>query len=172
MNGTNWLEPLMFYLFAGVALGSALGVVLCGNIVRAALCLLGTLGAAAGLYFLMYANLLAVIQLIVYAGGTLVLIIFGVMLTSRNPWVRFNPRPWEIFFGVGVAAVLFAALVRVFSTVDWTIGARAAAGPDTVHNIGSTLLQEYLVPFEVASVLLLVVMIGAAYLARPEKKPR
>lgn len=169
MNSYPWLEPLMFYLFAGVTLGSALGVVLSGNIVRCALFLLGTLGGVAGLYFLLMANLLAAVQLIVYAGGTLVLIIFGVMLTSQSPWVRFAPGRGETIAAVLVGGGLFAALARVMTTVDWSAGARPMEGPATVRLVGRMLLQEYLVPFEAASVLLLVVMIGAAYLARPGK---
>lgn len=163
------LEPLMFYLFGALTVGSALAIVLSGNIVRSALCLLGTLGGAAGLYFLLLANLLAAIQLIVYAGGTLILIVFGVMLTSKSPWVRFAPKRGEAVAAGAVALVLFAALARVLTGVDWSAGARPIAEPFTVRQVGSLLLQEYLVPFEIASVLLLVVMIGAAYLARTEK---
>ena len=84
------MEALAFYLFAGLSLLSAIGIVVSKNIVRTALCLLGTLGGVAALYFLLHANLLAVIQLIVYAGGTLVLIIFGVMLTSKSPWIGYE----------------------------------------------------------------------------------
>jgi NAD(P)H-quinone oxidoreductase subunit 6 len=169
MNPYPWLEPVMFYLCAGVALGAAVGIVVSRNIVRSALYLLGTLGGVAGLYFLLHANLLAVIQLIVYAGGTLVLIIFGVMLTSRTPWVKYTPRRGEVVAALLVTAGLLLALLRVFTTTDWSAGARTTAGPAPVADVGARLLTDYLVPFEVASVLLLVVMIGAAYLARPEK---
>ncbi|MFO0973563.1 MAG: NADH-quinone oxidoreductase subunit J [Phycisphaerae bacterium] len=169
MSNYPWLEPLMFYLFAGVTLGAALGIVLTGNIVRAALYLLGALGGVGGLYFLLMANLLAAVQLIVYAGGTLVLIIFGVMLTSRTPWARFKPSRGEAALGAVVALGLFTALARVLTGVNWSAGAQAMESPATVRLVGNLLLQEYLVPFEAASVLLLVVMIGAAYLARPEK---
>ncbi|MCK6455506.1 MAG: NADH-quinone oxidoreductase subunit J [Phycisphaerae bacterium] len=172
MNTPAWLEPLMFYLFAGVALLSALGIVLCGNIVRSALCLLGTLGGVAGLYFLMFANLLAVIQLIVYAGGTLVLIIFGVMLTSKSPWVRFAARRGEIVASCAVVAALFVSLCKILTDVDWSAGATGSAQVVPVRDIGAVLLQDYLVPFEAASVLLLAVLIGAAYLARPQPAER
>jgi len=168
MNVNTWLEPVVFYLFAGVALLSAIGIVITRNIVRAAIFLLGTLGGVAGLYFLLMANLLAAIQLIVYAGGTLILIVFGVMLTSRSPWVRYAPARSEVASATTIALVLFAALAKIITGINWSAGAHPADQPATVAQIGGMLLQQYLVPFEVASVLLLVVMIGAAYLARPE----
>ena len=169
MTVAEWLEPLMFFLFAGVTFFSALGIVLSGNIVRTAIYLLGTLGGVAGLYFLLLANLLAAVQLIVYAGGTLILIVFGVMLTSRSPWTRFTPSKGEAAAGAVVTIALFSAIVKALSSVDWRLGSRSIEQAASVKQFGSLLLQEYLVPFEVASVLLLVVMIGAAYLARPEK---
>lgn len=169
MNAMQWAEPVMFYLFGGITLLSALGIVLSGNIVRSALFLLGALGGVAGLYFLMYANLLAAVQLIVYAGGTLVLIVFGVMLTSKSPWTKFAPSRGEVALATLVALALFVALASVMVGVPWQTDAVAGTDVVPVRVIGSALLQQYLVPFEVASVLLLVVMIGAAYLARPEK---
>jgi NADH:ubiquinone oxidoreductase subunit 6 (subunit J) len=169
-GGAPTLEAVVFYLFAAVAVVSAVGIVLTRNIVRAAIWLLGTLGGVAGLYFLMAANFLGAIQLIVYVGGTLVLIIFGVMLTSRSPGARLPLRRWEIISGAAVCGLLFAALSFVLVRANWTAYATPSAELYTVARIGNELLTDYLVPFEVASVLLLVVMIGAAYLARPEKK--
>src|SRR6185295_4736556 len=93
------IHTIAFYIFAGLALGSALGVVISTNIVRTAMFLLGTLASAAGLYFLLDANLLAAIQLIVYAGGTLVLIIFGIMLTSKSPWIRYDASRGQTLAG-------------------------------------------------------------------------
>lgn len=161
----------MFYIFAGVALASAIGCVVTTNIVRTALWLLGTLAGAAGLYFLLFANLLGAIQLIVYAGGTLILIIFGVMLTSKSPWLKFNPKRWEIVVASAVAVALFVGLAKALLSIDWQIG----SSPEMVRNatvaqIGQALLTSFLAPFEVASVLLLLVMIGAAYLARAERR--
>lgn len=167
-SGSAW-EAVFFYIVAGTAAGTALGCVLSTNIVRMATCLFGTLGAVALLYFLMAANFLGTIQLIVYAGGTLIVIIFGVMLTSKSPWVRYDPRRGEIVVGAVVFTALFAGLSAVLARTCWTGGAATGAGTLTVADIGWALLTRYLVPFEVASVLLLAVMIGAAYLARPER---
>lgn len=166
----NVIEAVLFYIFAAVVVMSAVGIVATRNIVRAAIWLLGTLGGVAGLYFLMAANFLGAIQLIVYVGGTLVLIIFGVMLTARVPGARLPLRRWEIGVGAGVCTLLFATLSIVLLRADWAGDATPANQGYTVAQIGNELLTTYLVPFEVASVLLLAVMIGAAYLARPEKK--
>jgi NADH-quinone oxidoreductase subunit J len=161
-------EAVLFYIVGGTAALTALGCVLSTNIVRMATCLFGTLGAVAILYFLMAANFLGAIQLIVYAGGTLIVIIFGVMLTSKSPWVKYNPRPVELLAGGAACGILFAGLAVAMGQADW---GRMTPNPDgfEVARIGWSLLTTYLVPFELASVLLLAVMIGAAYLARPER---
>lgn len=163
------IEALAFYLFAAVALGSAIAIVVTGNIVRAAVGLLGTLGAVAALYFVLNANLLAVIQLIVYAGGTLILIVFGVMLTSSSPWATFALSRGQKAAAVAVALLLAVGLTTLLVTAGWSPATGELAESASVAAAGHALLNEYLVPFEVASVLLLVVMIGAAYLARTEK---
>src|SRR3954467_136695 len=85
------LSAALFYIFALMSGAAAIGVVLSRNIVRTAVCLLFTLVGVAGLYFLLNAEFLAAVQLVVYAGGTLILIIFGVMLTSKSPFSRFEP---------------------------------------------------------------------------------
>jgi NADH-quinone oxidoreductase subunit J len=163
------LHDALFYVFAGVAVISCLGIVFSGNIVRTATWLLGTLGAVAALFFLMLANFLGAIQLIVYAGGILVLIVFGVMLTSKSPWMRFDARPAEVVGGCVVCGALLIGLVSILLRTDWARSARPNESVVSVAEFGRALLTEYLLPFEVASVLLLAVMIGAAYLARPEK---
>ncbi len=177
---TFGLSDVSFYVFALVAVVSCLGVVFSMNIVRSAMWLLGTLGAVALLYFNLMANFLGAVQLIVYAGGILVLIIFGIMLTSKSPYVRMTPGRGEIVGGSVVCLLLFGFLVRVLTSVSWHA---ASAGASVEHGavehgaavipvaeLGKGLLTTYLVPFEVASVLLLVVMIGAAYLVRTEKE--
>ncbi|HEY3245910.1 MAG TPA: NADH-quinone oxidoreductase subunit J [Phycisphaerae bacterium] len=164
------IEAVLFYAFAGVVLLSGLGICISRNIVRMAVWLFGALGAVAALYFLLAANFLGVIQLIVYVGGTLVLLIFGVMLTSKSPWVRFNPKRSEVLAGGVVCASLLACLVLVIKRTQWgPTGSSATGSGASMLTLGQALLSTYLVPFEVASVLLLVVMIGAAYLARQER---
>jgi len=161
-------EAVLFYVVGAAAL-FALGCVLSVNIVRMAACLFGALGSVAILYFLMSANFVGAIQLIVYAGGTLIVIVFGIMLTSRSPWVQYVPKRLEIVAGAAVCMLLLAGLVAVVGRARWP---EASPNPDRyeVAEIGRQLLTTYLVPFELASVLLLAVMIGAALLVRPEKK--
>ena len=165
------MEAFAFYLFAGVSLISALAIVLSRNIVRSAVWLLGTLSGVACLYFLLNANFIAAIQLIVYAGGTLILIIFGVMLTSKSPWAHFSATRGQVVAALIVAALLGGGMCALMLQTRWPSGSagRELAQSPLVEEIGKALLTDYLVPFEVASVLLLVVMIGAAYLSRPEK---
>jgi len=165
--GSASAEAIMFYVIGGTAALCALGCVLFSNVVRMAVCLFGTLGTAAGLYFLMAANFLGAIQLIVYAGGTLIVIIFGIMLTSQSPKVQFAPKRIEVIGGAVACLALFVGLVVVLSRTTWAGG--KAGGDYTVAQIGESLLTTYLLPFEVASVLLLAVMIGAAYLCRRER---
>ncbi len=161
------VEAVLFYLFAGLSVVAAWALVLSPNIVRKALFLLLTLVGVAGLYFLLAAELLAAVQLIVYAGGTLILIVFGIMLTSRNPFLQLRPSSWELALGVTVGLV-FACLIALaaFASPLPSAGPDPVVGYDRVETIGKGLLSLYLAPFEVAAVLLLVVMIGAAYIAR------
>jgi NADH:ubiquinone oxidoreductase subunit 6 (subunit J) len=187
------LEAILFYGFAALAVVGALGVLLSRNIVRTAIWLLATLAAAAGMYFLLGAGFVGAIQLIIYAGGTLVLIIFGVMLTARNPRISFEPRPIEIVAGAVLCVVLAWLLIWTFLGTQWHQNPLAQAGSaggttmpvdnlpaevkdrltdlspgaDGTANIGKQLLSTYLVPFEITSLLLLAVLIGASYLARP-----
>src|SRR5688572_21660321 len=105
------IEAVLFYLFAGMAAISALWVVMSKNIVRTAVALLFTLIGVAGLYFLLNAEFLAAVQLVVYAGGTLILIIFGVMLTSKSPFSRFEPKLAEVILAMSCGLVLLVTLV-------------------------------------------------------------
>src|SRR6476660_9689722 len=105
------VSAALFYLFAAMSGASAIGVAISRNIVRTAVCLLFTLVGVAGLYFLLHAEFLAAVQLVVYAGGTLILIIFGVMLTSKSPFSRFDPKAGEVVVAIVVGAVLFTALI-------------------------------------------------------------
>jgi NADH-quinone oxidoreductase subunit J len=163
-------SAVLFYLFAGLSGASALGVVLSRNIVRTAVCLLFTLVGVAGLYFLLESEFLAAVQLVVYAGGTLILIVFGVMLTSKSPFSRFEPKQGEIVTAITIAAVLFVALVMAIQSAGFVPDWLDTTQRYPIGALGQALLGDYLVPFELASVLLLVVMIGAAYLAKGRRR--
>ena len=163
----------LFYLFGGMAGVAAVGLVISRNIVRSAVCLLFTLTGVAGLYFLLGAEFLAAVQLVVYAGGTLILIIFGVMLTSKSPFSRFEPKLVEIVLATVLASVLLIALIMAIRSYRFVPAAAVPVSEEggyPVDRLGQALLGDYLLPFEIASVLLLVVMIGAAYLAKARRR--
>ena len=168
-DAANTATAVLFYLFAIMAGGSAICVAVSRNIVRTAVALLFTLTGVAGLYFLLNAEFLAAVQLVVYAGGTLILIIFGVMLTSKSPFSRFDAKLGEVVIAMSLACVLLFALVMgivktTFATDEFP------TGNYPIDRLGQVLLGDYLVPFEVVSVLLLAVMIGAAYLAKGRRR--
>jgi NADH:ubiquinone oxidoreductase subunit 6 (subunit J) len=159
------INAVLFWIFAMMAGGAALGVAISRNIVRTAVFLLFTLTGVAGLYFLLNAEFLAAVQLVVYAGGTLILIVFGVMLTSKSPFSKFDPKIGEVMIALTLGIVLFAALVMAIRSIPMKAEA-VVTNPYPMAELGQILLGDFLVPFEIVSVLLLVVMIGAAYLAK------
>ena len=168
-------EVVLFYLFALLTGGAALAVVVSRNVVRMAVALMFALSGVAGLFFLLQAEFLAAVQLVVYVGGTLILIVFGVMLTSKSPFTRLEPTRPQVVLAVLLAAVLLATLVLALPGRDAPAGppARHAMDPNAPYpmaGLGVALLGDYLLPFELASVLLLAVLIGAAYLAKARRR--
>ncbi len=164
------VEAVLFYLFAATTIVSALGVCTCKNVVRMAVWLFCTLSSVAVMYFLLAAPFLGAVQLIVYVGGTLILLIFGVMLTGKSPWLRFDIKRGEMIASGVVCLSLFIALSMLLARADWSTSATGVKAGVTVEEIGRVLLSKYVVPFEAAGVLLFIVMVGAAHLARQEKK--
>ncbi len=169
LTDAGTVSAVLFYVFALLTGGAALAVVFSRNIVRTAVALLFTLAGVAGLYFLLSAEFLAAVQLVVYAGGTLILIVFGVMLTSKSQFARFEPKLGEVIVAMSVGVILlFALILGIFHT---TFASNALSLDEyPVAKLGQVLLGDYLVPFELISVLLLVVMIGAAYLAKGRRR--
>ncbi len=164
------LYRTIFYVFTLITLGSALVVVLSKNIVRSAFALLFTFFGVAGLYVLLMADFLAVTQLMIYVGGILVLLIFGVMLTSSQIDVNVKTTAVQKFPAMIIAAAVIGILFGIFWSGNWM---RLGTLPDiksTGIQLGEMLLTSYLLPFEIASVILLVALIGAAMIARREKK--
>ncbi|MFU8813536.1 MAG: NADH-quinone oxidoreductase subunit J [Balneolaceae bacterium] len=154
------LTTILFYLFSIATLGAAAVMVFSKNIVHSAFALMFTLIGVAALYVLLYADFLAATQLLVYVGGILILILFGVMLTTQGQTFSFktstvNIAPASVLSGA--AAVL---LIYAFVQTDWTI-AENAARDETVREMGMMLMGEYILPFIVVGVLLLIAIIGA-----------
>jgi NADH-quinone oxidoreductase subunit J len=195
----NDLQLLLFWLLAGLTGISAILTLVTQNIVRSATWLLFTLGGTAGIFFLLGADFVGAVQLLIYVGGTLVLVVFGVMLTAQGPFItmRSSAAEWAISLFVGLA------LLAVLAVGAFTAGqpnlppavaryapqANLSAKPEKSQyaNVlglgflgvgvgpahkeeGRVVRASYLLPFEIVSVHLLVVLIGAAYLARAKRR--
>ncbi len=166
----NIAAAALFYLFALVSAISAIGVVISRNIVRTAVALLFALIGVAGLFFLLNAEFLAAVQLVIYVGGTLILIVFGVMLTSKSPFSHFEPKSAEVIVALSLGSVLLIALVMAIVKANFHQQMIVNPSGYPMDKLGQALLGDFVVPFELASVLLLVVMIGAAYLAKARRR--
>ena len=165
------LPDLIFYAMAGVVLGSALYTALTRNLVRAAFSLMFTFFGMACLYLYLGADFVGIAQVIIYVGGILVLLLFGVMLTGQ-PTEGDTVQTRQLKGGTLVLVMLLAALAPVIFLTPWAVTDTPAApsGESTIAPIASQLLTTYLVPFEVASLLLLVALVGAVVIARGEGK--
>jgi NADH:ubiquinone oxidoreductase subunit 6 (subunit J) len=189
----NW-HSFFFLLFGLAACAFALAMVLSNNIVRMAFYLVISLGAVAGLFFLAGADFVGAMQLMIYVGGTLVLLVFGVMLTARGPFVSMKTSGGQWALAAIVGGSLLAVLLHAATSVDdWksdrvaqahpVVEAAPTAGPlglglvgvraDRLQQPDATLqngMSGYLLPFEVISVHLVAVLIGAAFLARARRR--
>jgi NADH-quinone oxidoreductase subunit J len=162
------LVDIVFYFFAVIIVASAAVVVLSKNIMYSAFSLLFTFFGVAGIYVLLNADFIAVTQLMIYIGGILVLIIFGVMLTTKITGLEMKTGiTGKAQYAIGGLStlVLGGTLIYVFNSTSW-FKSPSVPTTSTVEAIGASLLTNYLLPFEAASVLLLLAMIGAALIAR------
>jgi NADH-quinone oxidoreductase subunit J len=163
---------IMFYLFSGVILVFSLFTITSRQILRAAVYLLFVLMATAGLYFLLEYQFMAAVQLTLYAGGIVVLIIFSILLTHHISH-RFE-RPDTIKLIMGVSVALIGSAITIYTILNHPF--QVSTGnemPATMANIGSELLHTgkkgYVLPFELISVLLLAAMVAAIIVANKEK---
>ena len=160
------VTPALFFCGAALVVVSAWAIVFTSSIVRMSFFLLLTLGSIAGLFFFLEAELLGAIQLIVYVGGTLILIVFGVMLTGKPPHTRTAIGRSEVVLGSLIALVLTGGLIIAWLRLTLPDAVEAANQGNPVAAVGRAMLSNYLAPFEIVGVLLLVVMVGAAHIAR------
>ena len=155
----------MFYLFAALTLVSAFFVVTIRNIVYSAFFLLFTFIGVVGLYVLLAADFIAIVQLVVYVGGILILLLFGVMLTNKITSVQIKSGTFQIL-PAAIAVGLFAGILTAsFVNTKWKI-LESEIPATTAYSLGNLLMQEYAIVFELLGVLLLVALIGAASMAR------
>ena len=156
------LSLVVFYFLSVVCLGGAIGVVVARNVVYAALLLLVSLMAVAGLFLLLLAEFLALVQVLIYGGAITIVILFVIMLTRVQEVrsMRANPQ-WPLAIGASLAvfALLAAAIIK---------GAPTETTRSSVEfvELGDSLFAQWAVPFEVASLVLLVALIGAIVIAR------
>ena len=166
----NNFYDIIFYFFAFVSLVSGAVVVFTRNIVHAAFSLLFTFFGVAGLYVLLNADFVAVTQLLVYVGGILVLIIFGVMLTNKVVDVDLKSGTMQTLPASIIVAMTAGTLCGIFYISDWKVVRDVPQAATTTNQLGELFMTTYLLPFEVASVVLLVALVGAALIARRDKK--
>ena len=159
------MANLIFISITVLIIVSALGVVVSPNLVYSAVSLLFTLFGIAGLYIFLYADFLAATQIIIYVGGILVLIIFGVMFTNKINSPSIASSSSNQVIGAICSSLIFLFQLGVIFKTEWPAGTSVLENGSTAV-IGEMLLTEYLLPFEVVSVLLLGALIGASMLSR------
>ncbi len=168
MSGLS-IGDLLFYVIAGVTVVSAAGVAFSPNIVYSAFSLMGAFMGVAGLYVFLAADFVAVIQVLIYVGGILVLTLFAVMLTHRIADVRISNRSVGRLPALLIIALVGGVMGSAALGANWKAIQPGAPQP-TTYAIGNGFLNEYVLPFELASVVLLAALIGAVVLSRKELK--
>ncbi len=159
------MAEYLFLFMAALVIASAFWVVFSPNLIHSAVSLLFTLFGTAGLYVFLYADFIAATQIVIYVVGILVLIIFGVMLTSKidSPSIASSSAN-QFIGGIGAFAIFVIQVAVIFNT-PWNFGSEQYRDA-TVGAIGKLLLTNYLLPFEIISILLLAALMGAALLSR------
>jgi NAD(P)H-quinone oxidoreductase subunit 6 len=160
----------LFYLLAAITVGSAMVVAFSRNIVYSAFALLGAFMGVVGIYVLLAADFVAMVQLLIYVGGILVLTIFAVMLTAGIGDVAVSNRAVgavpAFLTSVAAGAVMLYAIFRT----PWHQAAAVVKVAPTTYGIGNAFLGPYVLPFELASLVLLAALIGAVVISRQEVK--
>lgn len=161
------LGTIIFYVIAAVIIASAAMVAFSRNIIYSAFSLLGTFGGVAGLYVFLGADFVAAVQVLIYVGGILIIILFAVMLTHRITEVEITNRAVGRLPALLIIAILIVFLTQTLHETSWVKAQNPSYAPTTA-TIGDLFLENYLLPFELASVVLLVALIGAATISRKE----
>ena len=154
-----------FWILAAITVGSAFGVAAVRNLIHAVVFLVLTFMGLAGLYITLSADFIAIVQILIYIGAISVLILFAIVLTPRAG--RHNEESFLRLPALAVSGLVAAVMIFVALDTDWNIANREGF-QSTATQIGDALLDKYVLPFELASVVLLVAMLGAILLVRPE----
>ncbi len=168
-GGPLTTPDVLFYVIAAITVAGAFGVAVSRNILYSALGLLMALLGAGSLYVFLSADFVAVTQLLIYVGGVLILVLFAIFLTSRITEVRISNASFGQFGGVLLFLATAPVLLAVAALAPWPAKAPAPLA-STTQAIGDAFLTKWLLPFEVASIVLLATLIGAVVIARKEIK--
>ena len=160
-------ETVAFWALALVLVGSALAVVLSKNLFHSVLWLALALTGTAGVFLLLEAEFLAAVQLLLYAGGIVTIVVFAIVVTERLVGERITQTNRRITAGI-VTSLAFIALIVSFITQQPLATARQPLTADLTRTIGESVLTRFVLPFELLGVLMLAAMLGAVYFARPE----
>jgi len=162
---------LGLYIMMGVSVLAALGVVLVRNLFHAALCLVVALLGIAGIFFALHAEFLAVVQILLYVGAVMTLVIFAIMLTERfgDKTVKQNNN---LSLPAMIGSVIFlAAMTRLLTNTPWIFREGSTGTPVDTYKLGEALMGTYVFPFEVISVVLIAALIGAVVIAKKDPQP-
>jgi NAD(P)H-quinone oxidoreductase subunit 6 len=173
VNIAEGVQLVSFAILALMTIGAALGVVLFSNIVYSAFLLGGVFISISGIYVLLNADFVAAAQILIYVGAVNVLILFGIMLVNKREDFSSIPRRWIRDVSTAIVCFgLFALLGTMVLLTPWSIEPISGAGiENTIVEIGKHFFSDFLLPFELASVLLLMAMVGAIILARRDLIP-
>jgi len=162
------LEVATFWTLAILLVGSALAVVLSKNLFHSVLWLALALSGTAGVFLMLQAEFLAAVQVLLYAGGVVTVVVFAIVVTEKLVGTKLSHTSRGVFRGALVAS-LFLVLVAS-SVMRWPLpAAPAAVIGDATKTIGTLLMTRFILPFELLAVVLLVALLGASYFARPEE---
>ncbi|MEM8807871.1 MAG: NADH-quinone oxidoreductase subunit J [Cyanobacteria bacterium P01_G01_bin.38] len=172
MNLAEGVQLVSLGILGLIMLTASLGVVLLSNIVYSAFLLALVFASISGLYVLLNAGFVAAAQILVYVGAVNVLILFGIMLVNKKEDFKPLSKAWLTKASTAAVCVgLFALLTSMVLSTGWSISTAVPAGEKSIELIGEHFFSDFLLPFELASVLLLVALVGAIILARREYIP-
>ena len=157
---------IIFYFFAVLSVAASIVVVFSRNVIYSAFALMFTFLGVAGLYVLLQADFIAISQILVYVGGILVLLIFGVMLTRNITNIELGAKKMRGLPASVIVGVFLGTLILLVTRTSWNQVMSSGVPADTTTALGEELLTTYLLPFEVAAILLLIAVMGAAMIAR------
>lgn len=160
---------VLFWCLSAIIIISAAATVFSKSIIYSAFSLIFTFLGVAGIYVLLNADFLAVTQIMVYVGGILTLLLFGVMLTNKITMMSLKTDVTNFIPGLLIAATVLTSLIYVIWSGAFIASAPKDTWNTTVQEIGKLTITQYVLPFEVVSIVLLIALIGAAYMARKDK---